>query len=300
MAFELDRLTDYSNEAIIEEIRRVAALLAVPELSEAEFLRHARVSRNTIRRRFGGWSKAAEASGLAALAPRPRSRGKSTTTGRGLDAEQVVEEIRRVAGVAGTDFLTVQQFNLSSTLGAGVVRSRFGSWQAALVAAGLAPNPRGRRYADRECYENLLAVWTHHGRPPQYREMVEPPSAISGKPYVARWGSWNKALAAFVEYTKRDVGDDASPSPVVRAPSITRSARQGSRDVPVGLRYRVLVRDRFRCVICGASPATHIGCDLHVDHILAFSKGGATAEDNLRTLCRDCNLGKADRLEGAG
>jgi 5-methylcytosine-specific restriction endonuclease McrA len=29
-----------------------------------------------------------------------------------------------------------------------------------------------------------------------------------------------------------------------------------------------------------------------VDHIVAFSRGGKTREDNLRTLCADCNKGK--------
>jgi 5-methylcytosine-specific restriction endonuclease McrA len=56
----------------------------------------------------------------------------------------------------------------------------------------------------------------------------------------------------------------------------------------------VLRRDRFRCVTCGRSPATDLGCVLHVDHVVAFSREGKTREDNLRTLCDDCNLGKSD------
>ena len=35
---------------------------------------------------------------------------------------------------------------------------------------------------------------------------------------------------------------------------------------------------------------------LHVDHILAWSKGGETIIENLETLCLECNLGKSNVL----
>lgn len=61
------------------------------------------------------------------------------------------------------------------------------------------------------------------------------------------------------------------------------------------LRYDILVRDGFRCKICGASAAD--GAKLHVDHILPVSKGGKTEKANLRTLCERCNLGKSNKIE---
>ena len=63
------------------------------------------------------------------------------------------------------------------------------------------------------------------------------------------------------------------------------------------LRYKVLQRDNFRCVLCGASASD--GVVLHVDHIYPVSKGGKTELSNLRTLCETCNLGKGDKIEGA-
>ncbi len=59
------------------------------------------------------------------------------------------------------------------------------------------------------------------------------------------------------------------------------------------LRYEVLRRDNFRCVICGATAED--GVLLHVDHIKPVSKGGKTEMSNLRTLCERCNRGKSDR-----
>lgn len=60
------------------------------------------------------------------------------------------------------------------------------------------------------------------------------------------------------------------------------------------LRFDVFQRDNFRCVYCGRSAAD--GVQLHADHIIPASKGGKTKLDNLATSCRECNLGKSDRL----
>ncbi len=45
-------------------------------------------------------------------------------------------------------------------------------------------------------------------------------------------------------------------------------------------------RDRFRCVLCGASPATDRGSTLHVDHMVAVARGGTTVKEKLRSLRR--------------
>ncbi len=60
-------------------------------------------------------------------------------------------------------------------------------------------------------------------------------------------------------------------------------------EMTLKLRYKILKRDNFQCVICGRRPPD-IG--LCVDHIIPVSKGGTNVEGNLRTLCTDCNLGK--------
>jgi len=66
-------------------------------------------------------------------------------------------------------------------------------------------------------------------------------------------------------------------------------------EVSDSLRYDVLNRDNFKCVICGAS--SHEGARLHVDHIIPISKGGKSIPSNLRTLCERCNVGKSDKIE---
>ena len=94
--------------------------------------------------------------------------------------------------------------------------------------------------------------------------------------YYREFGGWNNALretglstwnnAICVDKDKRDIGDK--------------------------LRFAIFKQDNYKCVICGSSPAIDPSVVLHVDHILAFSKGGKTEASNLRTLCSRCNLGK--------
>lgn len=66
-------------------------------------------------------------------------------------------------------------------------------------------------------------------------------------------------------------------------------------EISDSLRYDVLRRDNFKCVICGASA--NEGTRLHVDHIVPISKGGKSIASNLRTLCERCNVGKLDKIE---
>lgn len=69
-----------------------------------------------------------------------------------------------------------------------------------------------------------------------------------------------------------------------------------SRKISDKLRYQVLKRDNFKCCLCGASPAKDPSIELHIDHIIPYSKSGETTIDNLQTLCSKCNLGKSDIL----
>ena len=75
-----------------------------------------------------------------------------------------------------------------------------------------------------------------------------------------------------------------------------RNTHNSSRTISDKLRYQVLKRDNFKCCACGASPAKDPSVELHIDHIIPWSKGGENTEENLQTLCSKCNLGKSDDL----
>ena len=211
-------------------------------------------------------------------------------------------ELQRVSKEFGHQVFGRSEFNARARFTDAVVRRTFGTWHRAMKAAGLDTNALGKRYDDNECFENLLLVWTHHGRAPKHREMSAPPSTVGPKAYVLRFGTWNKALEAFVRRVNADSVDvneaQSSPNEASTEP-IGRVRECDKREIKLGLRYTVLRRDSFRCVICGRSPATHLGVVLHVDHIIPWAKGGKTILDNLRSLCQECKLGKGSRHEEA-
>lgn len=63
------------------------------------------------------------------------------------------------------------------------------------------------------------------------------------------------------------------------------------KKLTAGLRYMILRRDSYRCVLCGAD-ASREGVVLEVDHTVPIAEWGRTVEENLRTTCRTCNRGK--------
>lgn len=58
-------------------------------------------------------------------------------------------------------------------------------------------------------------------------------------------------------------------------------------------RFEILRRDNYKCQLCGATQGT--GAVLHVDHKIPLASGGTYYDENLWTLCEDCNLGKSAR-----
>ena len=70
--------------------------------------------------------------------------------------------------------------------------------------------------------------------------------------------------------------------------------RRTRREISDRQRFRILVRDGFRCKSCGKSPFAEPDVELHVDHVLPWSKGGETTDYNLETKCKQCNLGKGN------
>jgi len=64
------------------------------------------------------------------------------------------------------------------------------------------------------------------------------------------------------------------------------------RHIPSEVKKEVWKRDKGRCVLCGCAD------NLHFDHDLPWSKGGASiTAENVRLLCARHNLQKRDRIE---
>lgn len=206
------------------------------------------------------------------------------------DAE-LLADLKKVAEVSDTGKVSQPFYDKHGRFDTRNLARRFETWNKALIAAGLEISNEVE-YSDDRLFANILTLWQQYGRQPRRAELAHPPSVISQSPYQRRFRSWTGALESFVDWA------NATEGPLMASPPVpTAGAKQTTgRDPSLRLRFRVLSRDRFTCCACGASPANTPGTELHVDHILAWSKGGETVIENLRTLCSRCNLGKSNVL----
>lgn len=71
---------------------------------------------------------------------------------------------------------------------------------------------------------------------------------------------------------------------------LVKPTEGGSRRIPQDVKTAVWQRDQGRCVECSSQSY------LEYDHIIPFSRGGASTVDNVQILCRGCNSKKSDRI----
>jgi 5-methylcytosine-specific restriction endonuclease McrA len=256
-------------------------------ITEREYNTNGKYSSPTFRRRFGSWNLALEKAGL-----------NIAGSWYNISDESYIEDIKRVAHLLDKKAITQADYDDSGKYSHSAIRVRFGSWFKALERAGL-DKTRTLGVTDEEYFLNMEKVWRTVGRQPVSADMRKPLSAYSVDAYADRFGTWRKALEAFVEYVNRESPSSATvskpdTSSTEMQPVQTQKTSQGSRNISWRLRFLVMRRDNFRCCNCGRSPAMEPGVILHIDHNKAWSKGGPTAYDNLQTLCSVCNIGKSD------
>lgn len=258
----------------------------------------------------------------------PSAPAPPPTRRRAPDAA-LLDELRRVAALVDPHRpLTMRAFEAHSPMSACTIRKRLRGWQAALTAAGLSARDAGivvtgksRAHAARHLGDDaLLDLLRRVARRDGVVtiEDVRRDAPVGWTTYRRRFGSWAEAVRrAGLRQSDKAYADRPLPPPPPRrprnpasgapgataAPSLVRSKRPPDpeeRKVRVRLRYRVMLRDDFRCALCGDSPALTRGCVLEIDHVVPWSRGGRTTLENLRTLCRPCNRGKGARLEERG
>jgi hypothetical protein len=290
MKFELEpNNRGADDETLLNNLREVAALLGEDYVTKTEYDMHGRWCSTTFQKRFRTWCKAHELAGLRKI--------------RNYDASiaDCVSELARVAKKVGTTTLSKSEYRPHGRISAETIGHRCGSWNKALERAGLgvlSPHPEG--IPNEELFQNLEHLWESLGRQPRISDFVRPVSKYSHASYSRRFGSFRKALEAFVasfdeKETRKPEGDQDEPlvDPVSLSGVIPHRTQ---RTVSWRIRFLVMRRDNFKCCICGLSPATRPGTVLVVDHIFPWIEGGETVMENLQTLCEPCNGGKSDLL----
>jgi len=165
----------------------------------------------------------------------------------------------------------------------------FGSWGKALQSAGMR-SQKPAKLQLHEMVEAFKACWKENDAPPSRKQLEV---YLEEHKYPFRWSSYRSAYGGHRELAKMIVAVQEGRIP--ESSLFKRRPQTPKREpVPLSLRMKVLKRDHYRCVKCGADAKTDKTIKLEVDHIVPASKKGQTVLENLQTLCNRCNRGKSD------
>lgn len=189
----------YPDEALIEELRRVAGLVGKPVLFAQDFTRLAGVSAYTVAHRFGGWRAALERAGLLHM-----YSGEVAGIRNRFSDEQLIAELQRVAELVGKLVLTRTDFTKYSKINCATPKTRFGGWRAALERAGLGHMYTGQveksrhlatiEHSDEVLIEELRRVGHLVDSPMFAGRDLARYSKITPATFMRRFGSWKTAL----------------------------------------------------------------------------------------------------------
>jgi hypothetical protein len=217
---------------------------------------------------------------------------------RNTSDKELLDDVKNVAIRLKKDTVTIHEYDEHGKFHPSTLQRRFGSWFKMLELAELKPSRSKLNISNDELFDNLQKVWIALGRQPRYSEMKNPLSKYSSSTYDNRFGSWGKALVNFVEYINKenDIVDNYSIEDVSNSDTSQNIKHKTKREISDRLRFSILMRDSFTCKKCGKSPLKESGVELHVDHVIPWSKGGETIPENLETKCKQCNLGKGNEF----
>lgn len=146
-------------------------------------------------------------------------------------------------------------------------------------------------------------VWKVVGHRPSELEWNRSQPKFNYNVYRRYFDGWTNACLKFIEFkmgnsvlVESEDSNEQKPNEDCQTVTPENTIIKHKRDIPLRLRLQVLQRYDFKCAFCGRSPAIDKGVILHIDHILPIAKGGMTELENLRTLCKECNLGKGDMI----
>lgn len=207
---------------------------------------------------------------------------------RPVSTDDLINDLKRVASKISKNTVTQKEYRKIGKYDDTTISRRFGSWNNALKEVGLGLSNENN-ISDERLFENILKLWQYLGRQPRRKDLEEQISEFSQSPYNRRFKNWTNAMLSFIDYANSEEKKILKTNIIKNKEEIKKN-----RNPSLRLRYKVLVRDRFSCKICGASPAKDNSVVLQIDHIIPWSKGGETTYENLQTLCSKCNLGKSN------
>ena len=246
-------------------------MLGKSTILQSDYLRHGKFGRKAIQNHFGNFHGALRKLGL-----------EVKRTGYYSD-EEIIEDVLAVKKSLGVDLLTGEEYYHNGKFRKKAIEKHFGSWGKLMDKLGLKKAAVHVKHSPQELFGIMKSLWDEKGSRPSMAEFLLR-SGHTQKYILARVKSWAEFLRQFAEYANNGGKSIAT--------TITGKQSIGPRGVSRKLRYKVMKRDNWTCVLCGARKTKKNNVHLHIDHIIPYSKGGRTALSNLRTLCSTCNLGR--------
>jgi hypothetical protein len=191
--FEITWLEDLSDESVLEEIRRVAALVPDIRLTKRMFDSKARIKSMAVAQRFGSWSEAVRRAGLSDALPI-------------YTDDAIVSDIRRVFALSDEDGFTLEAYKAHGQYSVSVIRRRFGGWREALNRASLGDryvgpaitegmkSQTGRAMTEDEILRRIRDIAEQLGKPRLSGAEIEANSEITQSQMYRRFGSVSAAL----------------------------------------------------------------------------------------------------------
>ena len=270
MKFELTEFhRDVSDEELLQDVLRVSAIYGKNTLTREEYKRYGKFGNNTFLRHFGGWNQTLELCGLQ-VNELQRAAANGAHNYTCVTDEQLRDDLIRVADLLCRTTFSSGEYRIHGEWSTGTYFNRFGTWNNALVNAGLQPYKQvsGKKIATEALYNEIERIWVKLGRQPTSTDVKKGVSIYSLHAFSRHFGSWRKALVAFVNYVNDDddksqtnnVNDLMPSGSSVRPKSNVRSKsnvthelefhkHKTQRDPNLRLRFKVLARDHFKCCI---------------------------------------------------
>lgn len=278
-----------TDEELVLDLRRVAQIYCKETITIEEYDKFGNYQHTTFYRRFGSWTNSLIKSGLK---PIKKQYKKSK-----LEKKEIIDDIKKIYEEHGN--VSANIYKQKGKFPFKTVKRLFNnSWENVLQESGLPLNCGSRSIKDIDLLIEIERIWETLCRQPTTSDIKKGFSKFSLNTFIRRFGSWENTLKNFSNYieikekdARKIIEDNSNETLVCSTKIFTHTTK---RDINLRLRYKVLLRDNFKCCKCGRSPATTPGLELHIDHIKPWANGGETVIENLQTLCSDCNLGKSD------
>ena len=295
MEFKLNEYhRDISTEELLSDLIRVSKMLKKSYISRNEYESNGKYSATPFLRRFGSWINTLSTAGLETQ--------RTKTDFIKISDQSLINDLKRVSKALVKETISTKDYSEHGKYRVQTILSRFGSWNDALNLAELQSTDY-KVISDTDLFEEIERIWVNKGSQPTTTDIRNGISKYSLNTYLRRFGGWRSALKSFLDYINEDYVLQENPqtskkeNAQIIKPNKSVPQHLTSRDPNLRLKFLVMKRDNFKCCMCGRSPATTVDLELHIDHIIPWSKGGETVLDNLQTLCSDCNLGKSNLSE---